>query len=373
MAEQTDFGKGALIAGIVLGVAAGAFGVYNMSASKVDRPQTRLNVSQSEAEASLTAVADEAMALRKKNSVIKDVAPEGATINGKPRYAPVFFSPELWQVNDDARKDTIVIDIYDPSSPNVHADVPNHWFTSNGLRDVMSRRDALTVDSDEDGFTNREEFDAKTNPSDAKSLPPLVQVGKTPKLVVVGDAVTSGGVISVDSGLAYSSNPTEADVRIYATPGSSKVVARFSKRAPGMTFGLLEDKSDEKRFEVIGFEKETFGSSTESVLKVRDNGIPGRAKEFTVRAGSPARSASDYEKEGVKGYLVKDVKVKLRVTAGPAAGTKDGEFEVLEGATFEIPGSNGIVCELKSVDASGSVNIKPKGAESEMNVPKVAE
>lgn len=369
MAGQTDFGKGALITGIVLGVAAGAFGVYNMTTSKVDRPQTRLNVEASSAEMQLVQVAEAAVREGKKDVTIKDVAPEGATIDGKPRYAPIFLSPELWQVNDDAKKDTTVIDIYDPSSPDVHPGVPNHWFTANGLREALTSRSGLTMDSDGDGFSNKEEYDAKTNPSDAADMPSLVQSGKEPKLQVVGSPETKLAVIAVDSSLAYASEPTEAAVRIYAAPGSTKTLSRFDKLTPGSTFKLRDDDVD-KRFEVVGFEKTAYGSASEFALRLKDNAVPARPKEIVVRAGSPSRS-KDNSEAARKGYVVEDVYVTLRVTAGPDKDNKEkGTFRVLVGADFEVPGSKGITCELKSVNSDGSVSIQPAGYESAITVPK---
>ena len=134
MAEQNNFGKTALITGIVLGVLAGGYGAYTMTGSKVDKPQTRLNAGDSKASATLAQVADAVEADRKKQHTIVDVAPEGATVNGKPRYTPIFFSPELWQVTLHDKKEVAVVDIYDPASPSIHGDIPNSWFIAGLLR-----------------------------------------------------------------------------------------------------------------------------------------------------------------------------------------------------------------------------------------------
>lgn len=372
MAEQTNFGKGALITGIALGVAACAFGVYIMSNGKVDRPQTQLNTDGGKAVAALEGVAVEAEAKSKLTHNIVDVAPEGATINGKPRYTPIFFSPELWQIAVDAEKKNTVIDIYDPTAQNIHEDVPNHWFISNGIADALGRADGLSIDSDSDGFTNREEFDAKTNPGSAESLPPLVQVGKTPKLEVVS-ITNASAVIGVDSTLAYESNPTGVGIKIFAKPGETKPILKYSDLKPGSTFGIAKG-DDGKRFTIVGFEKAEYSDmsgnkSTESVVRVRDNVTAAEEKEFIIRSGSPSKpNAKGYDKHNAKGRVIKDTTVELRVTAGPKAGET---FKVQLNGTFTIPGTD-ITCVLESVDDSGSVNVHPNGVESPVNVPAAA-
>jgi hypothetical protein len=52
----------------------------------------------------------------------------------------------------------------------LHPPVENDWLITNGLD--YSDLTILTQDTDNDGFTNLEEYEAKTNPSDAKDTPP---------------------------------------------------------------------------------------------------------------------------------------------------------------------------------------------------------
>lgn len=54
----------------------------------------------------------------------------------------------------------------------VHPPVPNEWFDQFGL--PLADADVLTQDPDNDGFTNLEEWQGHTNPTDAKSHPPYV-------------------------------------------------------------------------------------------------------------------------------------------------------------------------------------------------------
>ncbi len=54
----------------------------------------------------------------------------------------------------------------------VHPPIPNTWWIENRLDPGFA--DSPDRDPDGDGFTNREEFDAKTDPNSAKSHPPLI-------------------------------------------------------------------------------------------------------------------------------------------------------------------------------------------------------
>lgn len=194
MADQSNPGRNALIIGAVLGIAAAGIGVYTMTSSKVTAPDT--DVHYTKTDSSLTAQAEKVQAELKSDRTITHAAPEGAFINGKPRLAPLFFSTELWQITSDAQQKNTIIDIYDPKAQNIHGDIPNTWFIANGIADALGRADGPSLDSDNDGFSNQEEFLSKTSPSDAKSYPALVRVNEVPKLEVVGISEASA-VISV--------------------------------------------------------------------------------------------------------------------------------------------------------------------------------
>ena len=105
MADQSNPGRNALIVGIVLGLAAGGLGAYTMVSNKVTAPATDLDGAGTKA-AALTAQAEQAKSEKERSRKIVDVAPEGAVVNNKPRFTPIFFSPELWQVSIDSKKMT---------------------------------------------------------------------------------------------------------------------------------------------------------------------------------------------------------------------------------------------------------------------------
>lgn len=361
-----------LIVGVVLGLAAGGLGAYSMVSGKIDRPGTELNSPPAKEEA-LVAASGELMKTLARDHTVVDVAPEGVVVNGKPRFTPIFYSPDLWQVAIDKQKKNVVMDLLDPASPNIHGEVPNTWFVANGLLEALGRSDALTLDSDGDGFTNFEEFSAKTNPSDAASFPPLVAAGRAPKLEVA-KVLRDSFVIQVDSTFSYETNPTEVTIKLFRTHNDARPFETKKGLKVGDSFGVGKDDS---RFTVLGFVRETYSDSSgssveESAVKLRDNVTIAGEKEFVVRAGSIRSGAKDRGTRNEKGRPVNDCTAELRVTAGPAAGKPDGTVVVAEQGTFKVPGAEDIVCKLESIDASGSVNILPQGAQSPINVPRAA-
>jgi hypothetical protein len=378
MAEQSNPGLKAIMTGVVLSVAAASLGGYTMYSGKVEPVDT--SIKSSSTDGSLTAEAQKVKDMVKRDLSIVDVAPAGATINGHPRLAPLFFAPELWQVTLHDKKEVTVVDIYDPASPSIHGDIPNSWFIANNLADALGRANGRTADSDNDGFSNEEEYVAKTCPSAANSYPDLVQTsGGTPKLEVLAiDDVRA--LVTTDNMFADASQkPTSVNIRVYNkradyTP-SHKVTVK-----PGESFDL--SASEKKgRFTVVRFDVREFpdygGTMTkENVLVIRDNVTASDEKEFVIRAGKTPEGHNDLGKPAEKGRMITDTTVTMRVTAGSSFGKPEGEFSVQMHAPFIIPGGKADGSELRATletrDASGSVNIRLEGAESPVNVPKAS-
>lgn len=67
----------------------------------------------------------------------------------------------------------IVIDFGDPGSPMVHPPIPNKWWIENEID--PTRANAGRRDEDGDGYSNREEFVAKTDPKKVEDHPPLIK------------------------------------------------------------------------------------------------------------------------------------------------------------------------------------------------------
>ena len=367
MADQSNPGNKILTAGIILGVAVGGWGVYLSSANKVEAPETK--VDSGKVDKTLTDAAKKMRADMQQDRKVADTAPEGATINGQPRMAPLFFSTELWQFAADDKKMNLVVDIYDPQSKSIHADVPNTWFVVNGIADALGRADGLALDSDNDGFTNHEEYKAQTKPADPASYPAVLAPGCAPKMELV-KLTTARATITTDNlNSDPSLSPTEANVRILGPDG--KTVVNKATVKIGETFGLSE--KDSKRFTLVGYEKKSFpgfadDTVEENVIRVRDNETAGKEKEFTVRAGTPNASLKG---DAVKGRLISDTTATLRITGGSARGTT---VKAELNAEFTIPGGAGNGKDMKatftSTNPAGGVDITPPGAQTTILVPK---
>lgn len=376
MAEQSNPGGKALAIGAILGLAAAGLAGYSYM-DKVVEPET--NISASKSGESLTAEADLVKESLKRDRTVVDVAPEGAKVNGQPRIAPLFFSTELWQITLDSEKKNTVVDIYDPAAPSIHGDIPNTWFIANNIADALGRSDGRVLDSDNDGFTNEEEFNAKTCPSASTSYPDLVQAsGATPKLEVVKTNVARATIVADNMFGMATTTPQSVNIRIFAKHTDMTPVWKGDVK-PGGSFDLPGEKLG--RFTVVRFDKAEFpsfsGMSKENVVIVRDNVTASPNKEFRIRAGSKtAAGTKDYGTPNEKGYRLSDTSVILRVTAGSAVGKPEGEIRTQPYASFVIPGGKADGSELKatleSIDASGSVNIRLDGAESPVNVPKAS-
>ena len=93
----------------------------------------------------------------------------GDQSTAKGRVVDVFTGVNLYV----RRGASETVDIEDPAQKPVHDPIPNEWWLANGLGDEIGFGDAPQLDFDNDGFSNREEFDEKTHPNDKNSFPSL--------------------------------------------------------------------------------------------------------------------------------------------------------------------------------------------------------
>jgi hypothetical protein len=117
-------------------------------------------------------------------------------------------APVRWQRDTTGAKGSLFVSrkyllkdgkLLDPieGGENLHHPVPNAWFVENDLD--LSNNNILKLDPDGDGFSNLEEFNAKTNPKDKTSTPPsftkmqLVAFKPVPfRIIFKGDGGTDG-------------------------------------------------------------------------------------------------------------------------------------------------------------------------------------
>ncbi|MEG0024805.1 MAG: Amuc_1099 family pilus-like system protein [Akkermansia sp.] len=250
-------------------------------------------------------------------------------------YFDVFVAPVLWLKQGG----TVPTDIYAEQAVPVHPPIPNAWFMDNGLNDAFRFSDASSRDSDNDGYTNLEEFQAKTNPSDPNGHPPLIK-----KLALTD--------ISERGYLVIFSQDLPPDFGFKATTMSGADLWRESVQMDGV-FG--KKPADLARFKLKEIVKRDFKSQgtgvveTESVAMVEDLKPTKKGLVYEIRKGSkfPQR--------------ILDRTAKLMITAGAQAQTA---FKVEEGKTFKIPGDDKTEYLLESIDSkAGTISIKPSGTD----------
>jgi hypothetical protein len=128
-----------------------------------------------------------------------------------------------------------------PVSDPVHPPIPNQWWIDYRIDPGFG--DSPQRDEDEDGFTNMEEFLAKTDPTDVRSYPPLIA-----KLTYVGNEsiewVLRPKFPSEDGGFTFEYSDTAGKRN---RTGAANSIAKGGL--------LFVDDPAKERFKYLGFEK----------------------------------------------------------------------------------------------------------------------
>lgn len=375
MADNNNFKAKvtALTVGSVLGIIGLGLGAVNLMGDKAGVARFTPSKMDRETAAELSSSLEALRETRAINATVAEVAPlevRKKTAGGKTaRLAPIFFAPQLWQIRQGERN--TVVDIYDEQSPTIHEGIPNLWFIENGLMADMGKAGAADMDSDNDGFSNREEYAAQTNPSDPDSCPPVVG-GNIVKLEVSKVETTRAQILLE----AMFADPN------YKTDSVGITVTRLTKKGQPTKDSEKKDYKvgdsvkvlkEANRFRIKEFATKEFPTAydpsvkeTERVLILEDGYNPSAAP-IAVRAGRPRANEHAEHRHGID---VSDTAVTFRITAGKERGK---EFKVLLGQEFTVPGCPA-TCVLREVnEVQNSVTISVQGVESPMNVPMAAE
>ncbi len=358
MAEQTDLGKTILFSGIALGVLSAGLGFFltpstpkgktpNISAGNTDYIEAQAKDSSKTLAAIGVAKDGKSTKLDHMGSHgIADVSPD----KNNKRISPLMVAPELWQVAIAAEKKNVIMDIYDEKAPEIHAGIPNVWFINNGLADALSISTGATMDSDNDGFSNIEEFKAGTKPNDAASAPALAGTDYI-KLATVGSKKTYAYVHIDANDVEFVEKAELVNIKIFAKKDDTKPILEKAVK-PGETFGLTAAEPERyKLLEII--------VGSEGGVKILDTRNPknGEQEGFIVKHSKKNRKK------------VEDQWATLTVTAGPKKGEN---VEVLIGETFTLPGADSVRCKVKAMNDDGSSQILIEGAKNEVTAPKAA-
>ena len=338
--------------------------------------------------AGVAAVAFVAMGFMKSNAVSTDFAHSTATSGKDDPSIPeaeataraatsLTTNLQLQQVEENGRKVDLFtgIPLYaDKNNPNqpidlirgrqIHEGIANTWWNDTGAD--PSYANSPDRDDDKDGFSNRDEHDAKpkpTNPTDPKDFPALID-----KLAYNADESTQWYVaFGLESGGQW------APKVVAVTPDKKRVENKVSAAAminPGDVFFNNEKDLFRNRFKYIGIGKKTVVSprtkAEEEVnvaefeeLKPNKKGL-----KYTSQYGLPETEFPKYA------YYDRTAVVELK-----AVGSEGKTFKVEEGTTFALPPEAAEkkylmkaitpeAIEVEYTDAAGQKQTKsiPKGA-----------
>ena len=361
MADSSNTARNFLLTGVLLGVGAAAAGAYIMTSEEIPNIDPRVEGSGKTAALTQEAAQLKEQALAPRQ--MADVAPQGAEVpriaaeNGSvPRYTPLFFAPKLWHISEGPAAG--VRDLMHSKSPNLHADVPNTEFFKYGLEEIIGNPNALDLDSDGDGFTNREEFAAATNPNDSRSMPPFVATdGSGVKMVWARVNIDRHSLV-LGSSYPYTG---DIDISVHDWVNGAMRPVRSSQLKglkEGDTFGFGEADSgalSKTRFKIVGLGEDAakgkYIDIEDSYTKVEAN------KRFKLFPGVKPDSRGD----------ISDVAVLFRMSAG---SSKDQTLPAVQlGETFAVPGFDGVTCTLSKATPK-SVDIRIEGVEKPIKVEK---
>lgn len=195
-------------------------------------------------------------------------------------------------------------------SPPVHTGIPNTWWLENGIDPGYS--DSPDQDPDEDGFSNREEFTASTDPKDFKSHPNPVT-----KLKVVEVKTTQVHVKPSDFGGGQ-----------FTFRLQTKAGRRVNKMGPDPVKAgdkiVFEGDLMKNRFKFLRVEEET----------VEKNGIKQKVRYWILGDLQPNKVGEEYkiDRQGNPGILDSTVEFTLQ-----ALREGGNPFKVKENTRFSLP------------------------------------
>lgn len=245
------------------------------------------------------------------------------------------------------------IDMLDKNTAPIHPPIPNIWWIDNRIDPGFA--DSPARDPDQDGFSNLEEFNAKTDPNDAKSVPSLIA-----KLMYMKDE-SLGWVIRPGYGLNGSFPFSYQDTKggVNKTGGADLIApdGLFFTKAPMMN-----------RFKLLGFE----------VRKELNKKINIEMEVTIVRIEDqrPNKKGTIYELPSPLSEERKNEHLKFDRTAVlslEALGLNGKEFKVEENTTFSLPPDSGKKDYLLKKVTPESVEVEytnPAGEKKSVTISK---
>ncbi|MFP6895453.1 MAG: Amuc_1099 family pilus-like system protein [Roseibacillus sp.] len=216
------------------------------------------------------------------------------------------------------------VDLGDPSNPPVHPPIPNLWWLENRIDPGYA--DSPDRDPDKDGFSNLEEFNAKSNPNDFKSIPALIAKLECAKVeekrfrLVYSSDTTTGPLKEEDT---YSFKHEERINR-----RSKFTNSEYIQPGKGAKSTIFPAGSAQLRYE--------FKKAEQKVEKNPANGLEETNNYATLEDLSPAKKGDKIElKKGSRnGVIVRDYTAHLFLNA---IGQADKVIKIAERTSFSLP------------------------------------
>jgi hypothetical protein len=199
----------------------------------------------------------------------------------------------------------------------IHDPIPNTWWIENRIDPGFA--DSPDRDPDQDGFSNREEFEAKTNPNNSKSVPALIA-----KLIFVRDE-TLTWVLRPGIGDGAQFPFTYEDSKGGKNKaGVAEMVAEgslfFAKDPMANRFKLLGSEARKELNKSTNIEKEIM------IVRIED--------QRPNKKGTVYEFPSPLSEERKNDHLKYD---RTAVLSLEAIGMEGKEFKVEENTTFALP------------------------------------
>jgi len=241
--------------------------------------------------------------------------------------------------------------------PMVHAPIENTWWIETGAD--VTYANSLSRDDDSDGYTNLEEWEAKTHPVDPKSVPPLVK-----KLAYVKDESTKWYVpFGLESGGKW------APKLLGEAPDKKKFANRVSAvemLSPGDTF--FKDGAMAGRFKFTGIiQKEVVSQRTNSTQTVN---VAEYEELKPNKAGIKYQSQAGLPEAEIDANAYFD---RIAVLDLQAIGEKGKQFKVEEGTKFALPSGATEKKYLMKKITPTSIEVEfdnDKGEKETLEIPK---
>lgn len=229
------------------------------------------------------------------------------------------------------------------ADPKLREPMTNEYLVKHELQYLLPN--VATLDPDNDGFNNIEEFEAKTNPKDPRSMPPI-----TDKLFLVERIANDYKIM-----LRSSSSPFQV-----ATPNEARRKNWFVDPEAKDSLGNPDMKarsfggSTGERFQAIKFEKKEVPDPRLGTMD---------ASELTVKELVTNKEIVLVMKQEVN-LAVYEAKMefRLRIPAAPLPPVKEGD-------QFRIPGFEATTYKVLKINED-SVNIAPVGADGAVDESK---